>query len=237
MGCTLDFEAQFAGDDGAGGGSGGSLFGGGAPGGSGTGGTVLVGEVLRFGEHSSADIGDVSVDTRLHASSSDLNYGVSSTLQVRAGSAVSLLRFDVTALPLDATGAELGLHVPKKLASGDAVEIYEVLEAWDEGEVSGELGSANWVKRNDLEFWDSEGVGPGSRGSEPLATFTPSQDRHTYHIEIPTELVRAWQNDPDENFGIVLVGVADDPDDPDGVTFESSENSSTSVRPFLDVSY
>jgi len=238
VGCTLDFESQFASKDGAGGSG---LFGGGGQGGGGvgaTGGTTLDGDVLRFGEHTDADFPGGSADAYLDSDDQAENFGASSSLIVKDGQFVSLLRFEISSLPDDPTGAELSLYVPHKEDSDDLIEIYQVLEPWDEGTESADIGACNWAMRTELEPWTDPGVGPaGSRGGEALAEFTPSQDRARYRIALPKDLVEDWHKDPTQNFGIVLVGVAADPANADSARFDSGDNDSSDKRPFLDVSF
>jgi len=239
MGCTLDFESQFAGGGSAGDGSGGGgLFGGGGNGVGATGGTTLDGNVARFGEQSDAEFQDTAADAYLDSDDQSENFGTSSSLIVKDGQFVSLLYFDISALPDDPTGAELSLYVPHKEDSDDLIEIYEVLEAWDEGTESADIGACNWAMRTELEPWSDPGVGPaGSRGDEVLAQFTPSQDRVRYRVALPKDLVENWHRDPSQNFGIVLVGVAAEPGNPDSVRFDSSDDDSSDKRPILDVSF
>jgi len=239
MGCTLDFESQFARD----GSGGGGVFGGGGPGGNGSGGigatgdTTLVGDVLRFGEQTDAHVQDLSTDAFVTSDDPEQNFGSSGSLYVKAGEFVSLLRFDISDLPDDPTGAELSLYVPHKEGSSDLVEVHLVLEAWDEGD-GADIGACSWLMRTEAEPWSSVGVGPnGSRGSEVLAMFAPSQDRERYRIVIPKDTVKDWYKTPIDNFGIALVGIATDPEDPDAVGFVSSEHGSDGSRPFLDVSF
>lgn len=98
----------------------------------------------------------------------------------------SLLKFDVTQLPENVTGAEIYLYSPKiedNRFSHDAVELYRVLGDWDE-----------------MLGWKDE----DRPSTEFLRTLsTPTEEPHWFKFDV-LDLVNEWQSGLEENHGIQL---------------------------------
>ena len=166
-------------------------------------------ETLRFGEGNGADVTGVSRDTWIDSESQTRNHGGQNELRADGDpQRHALMRIDVSALPAGAVvvSAQLRLSTTGNghLASG-RIAIYPLLEDWDEGAADDGVGVASWALRSGVTPWATIGAGaPGSRGTTPLATFTPSADDTSYDIALPPAIIEAWR-DPGANHGFILV--------------------------------
>jgi hypothetical protein len=102
------------------------------------------------------------------------------------------------------------------------VQLFELLEAWDEG-------AANWDKRESNVLWSTAGAGVGSRGTVALATMVAPFDLATEHAAmLPASLVQSWISNPTNNFGVTVVAMGGD-----GVRFQTREAANKAGRPLL----
>jgi len=219
---------------GSSGGAGGSSgHGGASSSGGGSGG--MGGElVARFGEHDLADYKGVTTDAFVTLAEPGANYGSDDFIQIDADPAnVGLMRFEVSALgaSVTVTGVELHLGTAGDDSAGE-VNFFEVLEAWDQGQGSGDPGACNWTDRKPGVAWATAGVGPGSRGMFSLGALSPVNAYADYVVVLPPELVQGWLADPDANFGLALVTAS-----PDSVDLRASSHAQSGHRPMLVVSY
>jgi hypothetical protein len=147
-------------------------------------------------------------DTELWQAFSDRNYGASDHISVDSGE-VSLVRFDLSALPAEAAVLSAVLSVTTASdsgAEGGTVQVHRVLEAWDEGSSYDAQGAASWQERQAGAPWAVAGAAPPSRDGIVLALMEFEQDGAdtTYSTELPAAVVEAWLRDPKDNHGIVL---------------------------------
>lgn len=216
--------------------------GGGGEGGIGTGGSGLGGPItMTFGERNVAEVNDVTFDTQLSGFPGSLgeNWGAAESAWADASPSelrVALVRFDLTSIPNDAAviAAELSLFTSTlDLAfSMDPANIFEVLEPWDEGNVSGAPGTANWNDRMPGVPWTTPGCGPGSRSTTSIASLTAVMTGSEYVFALPTDLVERWVSTPSENHGLVLHTAFED-----GTGIATSESTLLNHRPMLTVTF
>jgi len=178
------------------------------------------------------------------------NYGgdVAIAVDATAGSMrVSLLRFDLTAIPDDrvlAVPPVLRLCTTDAPSTTGAVEIYRVLERWSEGlgvrqpDETGSPGVANWTDRMAGTPWTNIGIGaPTSR--EPTAatvsgaTMPVTAPSTSVQVEILPEIVDAWRADDATNFGLALLPAAGT----DRGLLVARESPDTTCRPTLVVTH
>ncbi|MEQ9324227.1 MAG: DNRLRE domain-containing protein [Polyangiaceae bacterium] len=216
--------------------------GGGGNGGNGTGGSGLSGPItMTFGERNVAEVNGVTSDTQLSGFPGSLgeNWGASESAWADASPSelrVALVRFDLTSIPNDAAivAAELSLFTSTlDLAfSMDPANIFEVLEPWDEGNVSGAPGIANWNDRMPGVPWTTPGCGPGSRSTTSIASLTAVMTGSEYVFALPTDLVERWVSTPSDNHGLVLHTAFED-----GTGIATSESTLLNHRPMLTVTF
>jgi hypothetical protein len=189
--------------------------------------------VLSFGERDGADIAGVTSDTFIGSDAPTLNHGTANDLQVESTPVeVALLRFDVSALPPGTVVISAELHLFTSLndpLQEGSVQVYAMLEAWDEGAQSAAPGQANFDDRALATPWSAAGAAPPSRDGTVLADFAPSVGDVPYSVSLPPALVDAWR-DPSQNFGIAM---ATENAGGAGVTFRSSQAGASTKRPLL----
>lgn len=220
---------------GAGGGAGsssGSAGGGGTPPGSVT---------LSFGEQPGTDVAGVTSDTQLSLGDPTHNWGAAQFgwIDIDAFAdpeRVFLLRFDLQAIPTTAVvqAAELTVYTTAHMNAGspDSVELYEVLEAWNEGTMDGAPGTASWNERVTGVTWTAAGVGPGSRDPLVLASIMSSVPNAGYSVDLPVPVVQRWVQSAADNHGLVIATGSDD-----AMCFATREHPIALQRPLLTVTY
>jgi hypothetical protein len=249
--------AGSSGDAGSGGiagtgGSGGASGTGGNAGAGGSGGGVQGPVTKIFGEVPGTDHAGVTIDTKIrgdNATTQTYDYGGGWFMGPDASPIIhALLRFDLSAIPVGSEVLSAVLELWTGACAncqgnpGTSIEVFRLLEAWVEGsadsEVTPTLGYCNWNYRNSTTAWSSPGAEPPSRGSTPVATFSPLALDTKYSLNL-TNLVQDWVSAPSGNHGVLFKMV--DPQYTDGVAFVSSENnenaSSPGKRPRLIVQY
>lgn len=192
---------------------------------------------LILGEGDGADLTGVTADTTIDSGNPTLNYGASLTLRADADpSRVALLRFEVAAIAPGARvdAAELALTTAADPLELGSLQIFEVTEAWSEGDGDGAAAPANWTQRTATDDWTSAGAGSGSRATSATTEIIPSAAATRYAFPLPTDFVQRWVDDPVANRGLVLVPVDSETH---GVNFESSESAATGARPTLTITY
>ena len=135
-----------------------------------------------------------------------------------------LIKFDVSALPSDATvtGAKLTLHnIRQRSANGDVPVLEKVTAAW-----------------NNQTTWNTWNTGVPNTVASGVTCPTIAgltEDPTTpepYVITGLAALVTDWKTTPLNNYGIMLSGTTDI-----NLRFASSEYATVSVRPELEVTY
>ena len=162
-----------------------------------------------------------AADTYIDSNSKNNNYGSATSLVVNKGgggigSERPLLRFDLTSLPSGATitGATLKLNATANSGVFD-INVYELIEAWDEGVGNANSDAASWDDRLDGVAWTNAG------GTfDPTIVATSNNTATGIHSWDITSLVQAWASGSKVNNGLILGS-------PDGgtetVVYDSSE--------------
>lgn len=193
---------------------------------------------VSFGDRADADFQDVVEDTSLLNYATGDNMGIHGDLHLDGNDfgawQVGLMRFDVSALPDDATivGATLQLWT-FELADPGEVEIHALTEPWLEGEQDQMLGVANWFDRLEGTPWTTEGAGDGTYDPTPLAVFAFDTPSTQYDLALPPELIDVWRNGAQQNFGLLMHSVAL----AQPLYIPSSESPDEFLRPLLVVTY
>jgi hypothetical protein len=194
---------------------------------------------VAFGERLGSDVSGVTFDTDLNSTATSDNNGGFTDIFVGfsdAGDRSSgLLRFDLSAVPPGTTvqGATLELFTRGDSLNVGDMQLFRVLEAWDEGDQTADPGVANFNQRKPGLSWLSAGAFPPSSNAAPLAQFSPNATDQAFQVSLPANVVQAWVNDPASNFGLMLFVTEQGAD----VSFDSSESSNDNRRPELRVTF
>jgi hypothetical protein len=194
-------------------------------------------ETTTFGERDDSDVGGVTRDTWIVAGAPENNSGAHIDLHFGGGgAAVVLVAFDLSALPPGTTITEASLEMVVELgtpADMGTLEVYALTEAWEEGTANQAAGVANWTQRTLDEAWTNPGAGTGSHDPQLVAELDPMANDTPHAIDLPTELVQAWIDDPALNHGLVMHD--------SGINevgwFYSAEYGDATKRPELTVTY
>jgi hypothetical protein len=206
-----------------------------APGGDAGGGG---GQQMTFGDRADADVQGVTADTGCDVNDPLLNFGAIDAINTSSLER-GLLWFDVTALPAGATviEAEIHLRLAWEVDADGAVQVFRLLEGWDEGSAAGSVDAANCVDRRvDVPWTDYDIGSPSSHEPDALATLAvDGQGDIAYVVALPPSLVQAWRQDDGSNHGVMFQGAA-------GLTnphphFASREHADGARRPLLVVEY
>ncbi|EPX59126.1 hypothetical protein D187_003228 [Cystobacter fuscus DSM 2262] len=176
-------------------------------------------------------------DTSLLESSPSTNTGADPILRMDrdhpSGTgkvANTLLRFDVSAIPSNATvqSARLTFNV-KNATTGEGYFVHAASRAWNESQ-------ATWTNATSTITWSAGGAsGASDRGTTSFATLLPSATG-SYGVDFNAAGVSAiqdWVRNAGTNAGFVL----DAPTNMDGLELDSSEATTAANRPKLTVTY
>ena len=197
-----------------------------------------------FGNNTADDVTGVAEDTYLDVATPANNYGADPVIRIESESSlktrVGLWRFELAAIPTTAQIESATLAVSTGVnGTANPIDFYAVLEPWQAGTLQNAPGCSNWTCRLDgPQAWTTDGVGPGSRGTDVLVSLLDASSPLTrFELSSPAmsprlrDLVQAWASDPSMNHGIT----ARIRDQPTGsVELVSSEGADTS-RPSLGV--
>jgi hypothetical protein len=165
---------------------------------------------VTFGERPTSDVAAVTFDTYLSSGNPGENKGAKDAFYATsADTRHGLLRFDLSAISPDAVveSATLSLFT-NDFATGGAVRIHAMLEAWDEGDQDDAAGFANWNFRKPFVAWSGAGATPPSCGSQPVAEIVPTAALSEFTTVLPRELVQGWVSSPAANFGLTFVAMS-----------------------------
>jgi hypothetical protein len=182
-----------------------------------------------------------TTDTYLAESAATTNYATSTTLwadgDVPAGmqnTKVTLVRWDVRAVPTGSTVASASITIALSGATNDATSdrysIYAMLRDWSETE-------ANWNVATGGDYWAMAGAAELGRdhgvreigGIAPLAAGSATIRLNADGVA----LVQQWVDDPSSNYGVQINSwIADN-----GLGLASSESTTASLRPKLTIVY
>jgi hypothetical protein len=190
---------------------------------------------VTFGERPTSDVTRVTFDTYLSSGNPGDNKGAKDAIfATSADTRHGLLRFDLTSISPDAEVVEASLSLfTNDFATGGAVRLYPMLEAWDEGDQDDASGFCNWNFRKPLVAWSGAGATPPSSSAEPVAEIVPDAILTEFTTRLPAELVQGWVSSPAANFGITLTAVSRDGD----FGFSSREALLGRRRPQLTVTF
>jgi hypothetical protein len=184
---------------------------------------------LTFGERAGADRTGVAADVTLMADNPNTNVGSLEGVEIDADPLrITLMRFDLSAIPSDATvmSAELLVSLFDPLESG-TFQLHRVPQSWTEA-------GATWNQRAPGAPWAVPGAGaPGFGGAGPIAEIAPrAVDALTIPLEVAT--VQAWVDAPAANFGLAWVSTSGDGR---GGQLRSREYATVNERPLLRVTF
>lgn len=171
-------------------------------------------------------------DTYITSVSASANFGWQAGLRVKNdNSYVSLIRFDLSSIPLQASINQAILRLypyERDSAAAMDVEVYRVLRPWVDVE-------ASWESATTSNLWGVPGAnGPGvDREVIPVTTQTVSEIKIWYEFDVK-ELVRGWVNNPQTNYGFLLRGSGSASV---SYSFASANYPSISARPQLVIDY
>lgn len=111
------------------------------------------------------------------------------------------------------------------------INAHQVLEAWDEGNLSGVPGVANHTTRQNAVAWTNAGAGTPSSASVTIAgSFTLTMGRQAVPLQLA--LIEQWVRNPATNHGVVLISTTDE-----STRIASSEGAPSTDRPVLSVTF
>lgn len=185
------------------------------------------GTLVTFG-HSDSDYNEVVADAWIAdraPGDTNENHGFNVVEQSSTGTAITLMRLDLSAMPTGATvtGAQLRVDIFKDPSATGNITLHEQLEPRTEWETT-------WNERALGVPWTTPGCGVGSRSVDVLGQFIPSQNQ-VYDVPVTPSVVQRWVDDPSSNHGFVLVG-----HDLDFVDLRPA-GVGTGVKPQLSITY
>ncbi len=144
----------------------------------------------------------IQKDNWINELSPATNYGLSSSLYLSETSGQrkrSLLQFDFSDL-INNTVETATLHLYIENVNGGAIiELYQLLEQWDEGNQNQDAGTGNWSQPSQNKSWTSGGNYKNtaliSEAVNTLGWIT---------LTLPNSLVQQWMDDHSTNHGIIL---------------------------------
>lgn len=138
---------------------------------------------------------------------------------------VALFRFDLSALPAQASIISADLHIWTDNDSGQTCTFYPALESWDET-------TTTWNVRTTGTPWATAGARPPSRSTTAAGSVLPTSANTEYTVSISPAAVAAWVATPATNFGLVIVTT-----EADGTRFSTRNHPTPAVRPYLRVTH
>lgn len=187
-----------------------------------------------FGEAPGTMFNGVTRDTFIsnEAGETGFNYGGDNEVRIeRDAGERALIRFDVSAIPINATvlDAKLEVTITQIPPAPLPIKLHRLLELWDEGGQAGNAGVANFINRTAPLAWSTAGAGPTTSATAEVGGFTPTLGRET--ITIPAAVIDVWKT-PSTNFGLVMISTSDD-----STRFTTREGTPSADRPVLTVTF
>ncbi|RKH46060.1 DNRLRE domain-containing protein [Corallococcus sicarius] len=176
-------------------------------------------------------------ETSLLQSTPGVNTGADTTLRMDRDYPTSsgqvsngLLRFDVSAIPANATVQSVRLTVfVKNATTGEGYFVHAAGRAWNEAQ-------ATWTNATSTTAWAAGGAsGATDRGATSFATLLPGATG-SYGVDLNAEgvaAVQGWVQNAGTNHGFVLDALTN----MDGLELDSSESATLANRPKLTVTY
>lgn len=185
-----------------------------------------------------ADVDGVTRDTFVEESTPGDNQGTHADFHVEDGGVqVSLLEFDVSALPDEATvvDVELDLSTASSPNIECMVQFFVLGEEWEAATANGSMGISNWNERTASSSWSSPGAGSGAHGSTVVGELDSPAGGESFTVQIDPDLVQQWRDDPGSNNGLLIAAA-----EGSGACygwFMSSDANNPSERPLLRVEF
>jgi len=173
------------------------------------------------------------VDTYISLYDPDVNYATLQTLRIHpnnAGRERVLIKFDISRIPSDSVVEEATLYFYAwywTQAFPLTVRAYRVVKHWN-------VGDATWNRATATDFWLTAGCNNPGGDYDPASVSTTeiSPNREYFSWDV-TGMAQQWVTSPVSNEGVLLVA--------EGLSteyqFRSSEIASTSLRPYLVITY
>ena len=171
-------------------------------------------------------------DTRLRGDFPSRNFGGSSKLELDGNpDQVTLLQWDVSRIPADASvvGASITLEIVN--ASTDSFPIYEALTPWQEKQ-------ATFQDSLTGQAWASPGASGSADRGDTILGFVTGSALGPATIDLNADglkVIEEWVEDPASNNGFVIQDLANGTTD--DLDFRSSEDQTIAMRPQLSVDY
>ncbi|MGC8782732.1 MAG: DNRLRE domain-containing protein, partial [Anaerolineae bacterium] len=170
----------------------------------------------------------VGVDAYIKKEKPDERRGTDPELRVKGEANKlkrSLLKFDLSSLPTDATVSSATLSLFVTAASGGALTInaHRVTQPWNEAEVT-------WKSRDKGVAWTNQG---GDYDAAVAASTVVDDTKNVWRSWNITSLVAGWLSNPASNYGLILEASSANAEK----VFRSSDDGTTSQRPKLEVCF
>ena len=144
--------------------------------------------------------------------------------------------------------AKLTLHASRTRGGSQSISLHRVLSDWGEGtsDASGQegagapatAGDATWIHTFwDNELWADSGGQPGGHYLATPSSMTAINGTGNYEWSGETMVkdAQSWLDDPDQNYGWILVGEEDTSGQ--AVRFDSRQHPTAQVQPRLVIQY
>ena len=154
-----------------------------------------------FGETGTTDYSGVTADTEI-AYQSTVSGNCCNHVSVEVGIEWALFRWNIAAIPAGATvvsaEAEVSTAGDGNLHTSGEVQVYRILEAWDEV-------ACTYFMRTATAAWTNQGGGPpSSRSTTVMYHFAATMDGR-FTIPLSAAMVQAWvDNASSDNNGIMI---------------------------------
>lgn len=160
-----------------------------------------------------------------------------------AGQQRTLIKFDVSSIPAGSSvvSATLKLTCVSAVSgtTNNAIQAYPLLRSWNEGSASTFVlnNASSWLYSDYPTTWAGAGASAsGDHAVNAIGSQTISTCSNTaYSIILSPQTVSNWLSNPNQNYGMVLVG--DESVSTSNKIIASSENPTTAYRPQLIVVY
>jgi hypothetical protein len=174
-----------------------------------------------------------SIDTTIREPFPNNNYGGSTTIWAdgsqSGGEYIAMVEWDITDIPAGATILDATMNLTVSNTSNATYPCHEILRNWSESQ-------SDWIEATGSIDWQTAGArGALDRGTDVLCQVAaPSSTTLTVQFTAAgIAAVQGWVANPSSNHGLLLSNNSVS----DGAYFRSTEYSSTSQRPRLNVTY
>ncbi len=176
------------------------------------------------------------IDSELCENAPTTNYGTANILLADGDDpynsgkdSSAVLRWDVSAIPADASVTSVTLRVYVTDGSTNTYSVYPLERDWSESSVSWNVAATG-------VSWQAAGAkGADDRGSTAVATQRKSSPGAlTVGLNVAgVSMVQNWVSDPSQNQGIIVASSSNT----DGLRIASSDHATVSYRPQLTINY